>query len=1099
VSRGGHAIRGENGETRTLPPAASDAATTLESGGESELRTPGGSRSTADHRLPAPLQYRDSQRYDVIAEHGRGGLGRVMRAMDRELGRPVAIKELLTRTQSGELRFFREALITARLEHPGIVPVHEAGRWSDGTPFYAMKLVRGKSLKELIAAAKSLQERIGLIRHVAAVADAVAYAHSCGIIHRDLKPANVIVGDFGEAIVIDWGLAKRIDSDEDVASDASNESSPSTPGITQVGTVLGTPAYMAPEQARGDVAGTAADVFALGAILLEIVAGAPQDIETAIQSIPADRKELRSILRRALASEPSDRYKSASEFRDDLGSLARGASVSAHTYSVLDKAARFIRKHAVLSASITLALLTAGVFGALFTRRVVEEQRRTAETNLALQRTESELIAGRQELILEQVASKVASDPTTAIAWLERYVGSESDRAQELGATAASHGVAQHLLTRESTAIGSVALISEQPLAFAYLSYGGVVYIWRPGTEPNRIAENVDPTVPLASSSVHQTVAFADLAGRIISYHLPTGAAKTMAHDWERVRSLSFVGSSPRIFAARSEGQAAIIGESSFIVRHGIHRAIVDHSGGAIAICRSDRTAVLFTVAQMRQVRIGPCSDSLATTMAFSEDGNVVALASSSRLTFYRTKDGKELSAWPIDSAGPIVVSGTDLIAASSDRSLYRIPFNGDPPRTMSRTHARVTALAHTADGTVLAGLEDGSVYLFNHRHSPIMLSGHRRPIDAVIALGTRTFVSVDPQEVRVLRIPSLRSWSVPSAALFNVVYSADGQQMVTDSQEGPLFLVSTANTAVKQLPGHEQIAFGVTRVGDSFVSGGWDGAVRRWNGTQSTTLVQSKGEVRSFAVAGDRLLAGFSTGALALVSLREERLLQRWSLPQPPYRIAAGVDNFVAGAMGGDVYLVHPERGPHKIGRHDGAVYAVASFPMLKRFSSLGTDGLLRVWAADSGREESNYRLGKECDALSVGGSVAVAGCDGRSIVVFDMEKRVVKSNRQIASEYYALKVAYDGTMVAITTVDGKVLLWDLRDWGLAAATAGRSRVTSASFSPDGTEVAVTAGGMVHSWRLKDLRFVPRTVRTWAADLFTVDAQAKAGTLGAP
>jgi eukaryotic-like serine/threonine-protein kinase len=161
-------------------------------------------------RLPAPLQVRDRDRYAMLGEHGRGGLGTVARAHDKELGRQVAIKELLRRGDAGEVRFLREALITARLEHPGIVPIHEAGRWPDGTPFYVMKLVSGRSLKELIEARRTVEERLALLHHVIAVADAMAYAHKRKIIHRDLKPANVIAGDFGETIVIDWGLAKDL-------------------------------------------------------------------------------------------------------------------------------------------------------------------------------------------------------------------------------------------------------------------------------------------------------------------------------------------------------------------------------------------------------------------------------------------------------------------------------------------------------------------------------------------------------------------------------------------------------------------------------------------------------------------------------------------------------------------------------------------------------------------------------------------------------------------------------------------------------------------------------------------------------------------------
>src|SRR5678815_4226438 len=150
------------------------------------------------------------ERYSILGEHGRGATGCVSRAHDRKLGRDIAIKELISRGPLNEVRFMREALITARLEHPGIVPVYEAGCWPDGTPFYAMKLVAGRSLRDLLVECKTVDERIPLLHHVIAVADAIAYAHGHNIIHRDLKPANVVVGDFGETVVIDWGLAKDL-------------------------------------------------------------------------------------------------------------------------------------------------------------------------------------------------------------------------------------------------------------------------------------------------------------------------------------------------------------------------------------------------------------------------------------------------------------------------------------------------------------------------------------------------------------------------------------------------------------------------------------------------------------------------------------------------------------------------------------------------------------------------------------------------------------------------------------------------------------------------------------------------------------------------
>jgi serine/threonine protein kinase len=159
------------------------------------------------------------EHYVFGGEIARGGMGRILRARDRRMGRPLAIKELLHHNEAIERRFEQEMRITACLQHPSIVSVIEAGRWPDGLPFYAMKYVEGASFDEVIAKTTSLRERLALLPSVIAVADALAYAHDRGIIHRDLKPLNVLVGKFGETVVIDWGLAKDVSSPDEGAVD----------------------------------------------------------------------------------------------------------------------------------------------------------------------------------------------------------------------------------------------------------------------------------------------------------------------------------------------------------------------------------------------------------------------------------------------------------------------------------------------------------------------------------------------------------------------------------------------------------------------------------------------------------------------------------------------------------------------------------------------------------------------------------------------------------------------------------------------------------------------------------------------------------------
>ena len=205
----------------------------------------------------------EGERFEIIDELARGGLGRVVRARDLRTGRVVALKHVLRQTPELIARFEREAMVTANLQHPAIVPVYEVGRWSSGEPYYAMKLVRGRALDTLIAETTSLDGRLALLHDVIAVADALAYAHSEGVIHRDLKPANVLIGPYGETVVIDWGLARHVGDD---AHPGGREPSMAGPRPTMVGDVMGTPSYMPPEQAAGQPLDARADVYAIGAM-----------------------------------------------------------------------------------------------------------------------------------------------------------------------------------------------------------------------------------------------------------------------------------------------------------------------------------------------------------------------------------------------------------------------------------------------------------------------------------------------------------------------------------------------------------------------------------------------------------------------------------------------------------------------------------------------------------------------------------------------------------------------------------------------------------------------------------------------------------------
>jgi eukaryotic-like serine/threonine-protein kinase len=290
----------------------------------------------------APAEPRDAASlpgYQIAGLIGRGGMGEVVRGHDIEIGRDVAIKRLRGAQASPDAvaRFLREAKIQARLEHPAIIPVHTIGKDSDGQPYFTMKRITGVTLVELLAKGEPRQR---MLRAFVDVARAMDFAHGKNVVHRDLKPSNVMLGDYGEVYVLDWGLARVLDgtpAEEEVPN--VGEGVPSIDGSTQVGAMLGTPGYMAPEQMEDAHAVTAcADVYALGSILFEILAGEPlhrkgQILTSTLSGTdvsPAERRPDRNIAPEldvlcvaALALEPS-RRPSAREIADRVEGFLDG-------------------------------------------------------------------------------------------------------------------------------------------------------------------------------------------------------------------------------------------------------------------------------------------------------------------------------------------------------------------------------------------------------------------------------------------------------------------------------------------------------------------------------------------------------------------------------------------------------------------------------------------------------------------------------------------------------------------------------------------------------------------------------------------------------
>lgn len=428
-------------------------------------------------------------RYQILRPHAEGGLGQVYVARDSELHREVALKEIKARYAddlASRARFLQEAEITGGLEHPGVVPVYGLGQYGDGRPFYAMRFIRGDSLQEALerfhgAGAWAEGERAvqfrQLLKRFLDVCNAVAYAHSRGVLHRDLKPGNIMLGRYGETLVVDWGLAKVV-----ARENASKKSADQTDGLvtlreqasalvprsksqaTEIGQAVGTPAFMSPEQAQGklDKLGPATDVYSLGAILYVVLTGKPAfagdagDVFRRVErgeftpprqidvGVPA---ALDAICCKAMATRPTDRYATPLDLAADLEHWLADEPVTAYPEPTMAQAARWARKHRTLVTGAAAALLvgTAALGTATILlqaansrersarelavkkereaneqRDLAEQARRSEETQRKLSEAARDIARQRYQLALDAfntlvfgIQNKLASRPAT--------------------------------------------------------------------------------------------------------------------------------------------------------------------------------------------------------------------------------------------------------------------------------------------------------------------------------------------------------------------------------------------------------------------------------------------------------------------------------------------------------------------------------------------------------------------------------------------------------------------------------------------------------------------------------------------------------------
>jgi tetratricopeptide (TPR) repeat protein len=367
--------------------ATGDFGSTLPAGTEFDQRQAVRARVPADAAMCG--------RYVLKRFHARGGMGEIWMAEDPFIGRSVALKRMLGRRPDQIQRFEVEAQVTGQLEHPGIVPVHELGFNQEGQPFYVMKFVQGRTLQKVIEefhAAKKKGtrkedqevEQMRMLQIFISLCQTVAYAHSRGVLHRDLKPENVMLGPYGETILLDWGIAKVKGQPDGVPVTEGGESTyvrltdTDPDSGTMAGAVMGTPSYMAPEVAAGktDLVDEQSDIYLLGGTLYEILTNCqPRKGKTALEMVKLAQREppvppskivpdlpkaLDAICRKAMAHQKEDRYKTTKALIDDLQRFVAGEPVSAYTETFAERAWRWAKRHrkVLMRSAAAIAFVT---------------------------------------------------------------------------------------------------------------------------------------------------------------------------------------------------------------------------------------------------------------------------------------------------------------------------------------------------------------------------------------------------------------------------------------------------------------------------------------------------------------------------------------------------------------------------------------------------------------------------------------------------------------------------------------------------------------------------------------------------------------------